>query len=280
MAHGTKEMNRSARPVGIFDSGIGGLTVLHEIGMLLPKENLIYLGDTARVPYGTKSGETVNRYSFENTRFLLSKNVKAVVVACNSASATSVTELRKSFDIPILGVIEAGVDEAIRHNSSGNVGVIGTDATINSGRYEALLKEKGIKNVISSSCPLFVPLAEEGWTDNSIAEDTADIYLKPFIGGKVDTLILGCTHYPLLEKTIGKVCGSGVHLVNSAYAVALKLKERLSDDRLLNEEGSGERRYYVTDSIERARKVGSRFLGEGMMDNIELADLTEFSGND
>ncbi len=262
------------KPIGIFDSGIGGLTVLHAIGQLLPKEELVYLGDTARVPYGTKSAETVIRYSMENSRFLLSKGVKAIVVACNSASATSILELRKRFpDIPFIGVIEAGVEEAMQVTKSGNVGVIGTSATIESGRYKKLLLEKGAKSVVGSACPLFVPLAEEGWIDNSIAEDTAKIYLKPFGGGVVDTLILGCTHYPLLQKTIAKVCGDRVSLVNSAEAVAKKLKNLLESENLLNEKGNGRRKYFVTDSPIRAEKVGSRFLGENIAPSLELAEL-------
>ncbi len=267
-------MSGDARPIGVFDSGIGGLTVLHEIAGLLPTEELIYLGDTARVPYGTKSKETVTRYSMENTRFLLSKNVKAVVVACNSASATSIPELRKSFDLPILGVIEAGVEEAMRRTESGNVGVIGTQATIRSGRYEKLLLERGAKTVIGNPCPLFVPLAEEGWTDNDIAGQIAGIYLKPFCNGTVDTLILGCTHYPLLEGVIAKVVGPNVKLVNSAYAVAIKLKDHLQSAGLNNPKGSGKRTYYVTDSPDRAIEVGSRFLSEDITDKINLIETS------
>ena len=251
-------MTSDARPIGIFDSGIGGLTVLHEIEKLLPAEDLIYLGDTARVPYGTKSRETVIRYSLENSRFLLSMNVKAVVAACNSASAVSIPQLRSSFAVPILGVI-------------------GTDATIESGKYDGLLKQKGAKQVISKACPLFVPLAEEGWTDNPVAEQIARIYLEPFKGNGVDTLILGCTHYPLLQGVIGKVCGPDVALVNSARAAALKLKEILEEKSLVNETGGGNHRFYVTDSEKRARIVGSRFLGRDLSDSLEHVDLTEFS---
>ncbi|MBI3794181.1 MAG: glutamate racemase [Nitrospinae bacterium] len=265
------------RPVGIFDSGIGGLTVLHEIGLLLPRENLVYLGDTARVPYGTKSTDTIIRYSVENTRFLMSKDVKAVVVACNTASAAAGDVLRKSFDVPILGVIEAGVEEAVGRSKSGKIGVIGTAGTIQSGKYEALLRGSGVTKIISAPCPLFVPLAEEGWTDNKVAEEVAKIYLEPFLNGAVDTLILGCTHYPLLEKIIGKVCGGGVALINSANAIARKLSDRLSASALQNDSGAGERKFYFTDSIERARAVGSRFLGENMDSRVQLADLSEFS---
>jgi glutamate racemase len=270
------------RPIGIFDSGIGGLTVLHEVGRLLPGEDIVYLGDTARVPYGTKSMDTVIRYSVENTRFLLSKGVKAVVVACNTASAAAMEKLRSEFPVPILGVIEAGVEEAVRRSSTGRIGVIGTASTIQSGKYETFLREAGIKTVVSSACPLFVPLAEEGWTNNAVAEEVAKIYLAPFTGGTVDTLILGCTHYPLLEKVIAKVCGNGVTLINSAGAIAVKLKEQLAQAGLekgggVQLEGKGERRYFFTDSVERAREVGSRFLGESMDNRIQLADLAEFS---
>ena len=271
------KVKSDTRPIGLFDSGIGGLTVLSEIEKLLPHEELVYLGDTARVPYGTKSRETVIRYSVENTRFLLSKNVKAVVVACNSASAVSVPDLREEFDIPILGVIEAGAEEAMRVTGNGSIGVIGTYATIESGRYELLLKQKGAKNVLSGACPLFVPLAEEGWTANSVAEAVARIYLEPFKGNGIDTLILGCTHYPLLQETIGAVCGDTVKLVNSAHAAALKLKEILEKEVLINHDGSGNQKLFVTDSEHRAEVVGSRFLGRDLTGRLKLADLTEFT---
>lgn len=267
-------MSGDGRAIGIFDSGIGGLTVLHEIAGLLPKEELVYLGDTARVPYGTKSKETIVRYSLENARFLLSKNVKAIVVACNSAAATSIAELEESFDLPIVGVIEAGVEEAMQNTKTGKIGVIGTHATIQSGRYEKLLIEKGAKQIITNACPLFVPLAEEGWTDNSIAEEVARIYLEPFTKGAVDCLILGCTHYPLLQKVIAGACGDGVTLVNSARAVAKRLEEELKRGGLMNENGKGGRSYFVTDSPERARLVGGRFLGEDLSNKIELAELS------
>ena len=271
------------KPIGIFDSGIGGLTVLHAIGELLPGEDLIYLGDTARVPYGTKSSETVQRYSIENTRFLISKGVKAVVVACNSASATSIPMLRETFELPILGVIEPGVEEAMRRTANGKIGVIGTSATIGSGRYEKLLFEKGAKEVTGNACPLFVPLAEEGWTDNQVAEDVARIYLKPFINGEIDTLILGCTHYPLLEKIISKVCGPEIRLINSAMSVAQKLKTELEELGLQKENSGapgprGVRKYYVTDSPKRAEEVGGRFLNEDIAPHLELADITDHLG--
>lgn len=265
------------RPIGVFDSGIGGLTVLHEIAQLLPREDLVYLGDTARVPYGAKSTETVIRYSVENTRFLLAKDVKAVVVACNTASAASVGVLRAEFNVPVLGVIEAGVEEAMRRTASGNIGVIGTHATVQSGRYEALLRESGAREVVSHACPLFVPLAEEGWTDNAVAEEVAKIYLAPFKDGTVDTLILGCTHYPLLEGVIAKVCGPRVVLINSARAMALKVREALEEGGMARQSSGGKRTYFFTDSPERAKTVGSRFLGENLENCIELADLSSFS---
>lgn len=264
------------RPIGIFDSGIGGLTVLHEVARLLPTEDIVYLGDTARVPYGAKSAETVIRYSIENTRFLLAKNVKAVVVACNSASATSMGPLRAEFPLPILGVIEAGVEEALRRTASGRIGVIGTYATVQSGQYESLLRAGGAAHVISQPCPLFVPLAEEGWTDNRVAEEVAKIYLEPFQQGAVDALILGCTHYPLLEGVIKKTCGPAVTLVNSASAIALKLRGMLRESGLERGSPGGVRRFYFTDSPERAKMVGSRFLGEDLANRIELADLSAF----
>ena len=263
-----------SRPIGIFDSGIGGLTVLHAIGELLPDEELVYLGDTARVPYGTKSADTVRRYSEECARFLSGHDVKAIVVACNSASATSIETLREGFPMPVIGVIEAGVTEAMRLTEGGGIGVIGTRATVDSGRYETLLKEAGAKEITSIPCPLFVPLAEEGMTHGEIAEAVAREYLAG-LPENVDTLILGCTHYPLLEETIGKVAGGKVKLVNSARAVAARLKEVLTEKWLLAPEGrgGGKRRYFVTDSPKRAEEVGSRFLGEDIAPHLEQVEI-------
>ena len=214
-------MTNKDSPIGVFDSGIGGLTVLHQIIEALPKENTVYLGDTARAPYGTKSVETVLRYSYENSEFLVEKGVKVVVVACNTSTAIALSQLKERLAMPVIGVIEPGVRRAIQRTKNKKVGVIGTEATIQSGAYTRALKaaDSAIE-VYSRACPLFVPLVEEGWTDNEVVEMTAKAYLQGFKQSGIDTLILGCTHYPLLKKAIRKFMGPGVRLVDSAEETA------------------------------------------------------------
>jgi len=250
------------KAIGIFDSGIGGLTVLKEIVASLPDENIIYLGDTARVPYGIRSAETVTRYSFENTRFLLSQEIKMLVVACNTVSAISLDAVKKEFPLPVIGVLDPGARAAIAATTTRKVGVIGTEATISSGAYEKALKRLAPDvEVHSLACPLFVPLAEEGWTDNDVAALTAEKYLGPLRGMGIDTLVLGCTHYPLLKTVISKAVGSGITLIDSATETA---KEVVTVLARLNwqRKGEGIRKYYVTDTPARFEKIGKRFLGD------------------
>ncbi len=258
------------QPIGIFDSGLGGLTVVHALAELLPHESLIYLGDTARVPYGTKSAPTVTAYSIENTEFLLQRDVKAVVVACNTASAYAVPELQRLFKTPIMGVLQPGVEAALRATQSGRIGVIGTAGTIASDAYARALKEHRSDIIVESqACPLFVPLVEEGWLQHAETESIARHYLQPLIEAEVDTLILGCTHYPLLEPIIQKVMGPDVHLVDSATAVAEALKGLLEAQGLLNQEaGSAQQEFFVTDSPERFQRVGEIFLGK-KLENVQ-----------
>jgi len=260
-------------PIGVFDSGIGGLTVLKEIRHLLPQESLIYLGDTARVPYGAKSKETIVRYSLNNTRLLLGLGVKMVVVACNTASAYALDELEKITDKPVIGVVEGGVVAAGRE-TKGKVGVIGTEATIRSGSYCNAIRNRfhGVE-VISKPCPLFVSLVEEGWTDNGVASAVADEYLAE-LRGKVDTLVLGCTHYPLLKGVIGKTLGENVKLIDSAKETAKIVAKRLGDLKIENNSGKeGSLRFMVTDSPERSVRIGDRILGEKMISSAELVDI-------
>jgi glutamate racemase len=259
--------------IGIFDSGIGGLTVLREIMKALPEEGTIYLGDTARVPYGTRSPETVLRYSLQAARFLAEKKVKLLVVACNTSSAIGLDALRSAWpDAPfrVLGVIEPGVREALRITRTRRVGVIGTEATIRSGAYTQALKRIDPQvQVYTKACPLFVPLAEEGWQDSEVAALTAERYLSGFRKLDVDTLILGCTHYPVLKGVIGRTLGEGIRLIDSAEATAGVVCEMLKERGLLrpaSARGAGdpERLFYVTDAHERFVKVGGRFLGQEM----------------
>lgn len=262
--------------IGVFDSGIGGLTVLRAVRDLLPGAGpFLYLGDTARVPYGTKSDATVERYALEGAGFLLRHGARALVVACNTMSAIALPALARLTDVPIVGVIEPGADAAVRATRNRSIGVVGTAATVKSGAYTRALAERlPGGRVISRPCPLFVPLAEEGWVDNDIARQVARAYLDDLRGEGIDTLVLGCTHYPLLSKVIGEVVGPGVTLVDSAGATAAVVRDRLSDgDRGTGPAASGDH-FFVTDSSERFREVGSRFLGRPI-DRLELVNLAE-----
>jgi glutamate racemase len=257
--------------IGVFDSGIGGLTVLQKIIETLPKENTVYLGDTARAPYGTKSVETVLRYSFENTEFLVQKGVKAVVVACNTSTAIALTKLRDEFSIPVFGVIEPGAQSAVKSTRNHKVGVIGTDATIQSGAYtRALKKADASLEVYSRACSLFVPLVEEGWTDNDVVEMTVRAYLGSLKDSGIDTLILGCTHYPLLKKVIGKFMGSGVRLIDSAEETAKEVESALKKGALAKKSNTANHSFFVTDAPDRFIKVGRRFLGEKVESAVRI----------
>ena len=262
-------------PIGVFDSGIGGLTVAREIMRLLPRESLIYLGDTARVPYGTKSSNTVIRYSESNTRFLISKGVKVLVVACNTASAVALPALTQRYDIPVVGVITPGARRAVSATKTGRVGVIGTPSTIGSSAYTKEIHkiDPGIE-IFPAACPLFVPLADEGLHDSEIARLAARSYLAPFAEREIDVLILGCTHYPLLKRVIGEVMGEGVTLVDSAEETAREIKALLESSGLKRPTGSDapSREFYLTDVSDTFVEVAERFLGSGI-EHIELVDI-------
>ena len=264
-------MNNKNRPIGVFDSGIGGLTVLKEIIKEMPSEGTIYLGDTARVPYGIRSPETVIRYSLENTRFLFSKDIKFLVVACNTASSVSLDKIKSVVPIPVIGVIEPGAKAAVKATRNKKIGIIGTEATVRSDSYKMLIQaiDKDVE-VTALPCPLFVPLVEEGWTDGEITSLIAEKYLKEIKNKDIDTLVLGCTHYPLLKKVISQVMGETVSLIDSAVEVAKDVRtilETLGLNR--KQEVSPPREFYVTDSPVRFVKVGERFL-ENKIEHIEL----------
>ncbi len=263
-------MNKDSA-IGVFDSGIGGLTVLQKIIELLPKENTIYLGDTARAPYGTKSVETVLRYSFENSEFLVEKGVKLLVVACNTSTAIALDRLRSSLEVPVIGVIEPGATKALDVTKNKKIGVIGTEATIQSGAYTKALRAKDLKvEVYSRACPLFVPLVEEGWTDNAVVEMTVKVYLGSLKQSGIDTLILGCTHYPLLKKAVRKFLGDTVCLVDSAEEIAKEVGSVLKKDSLVRKNGDGAYSFFVTDAPDRFVKVGQRFLGEKVESAVRI----------
>jgi glutamate racemase len=260
------------KAIGIFDSGVGGLTVLKEVVRTLPQEDTIYLGDTARVPYGTKSPETVIRYSRQIARYLYSRDIKLLVVACNTASAVALATLQKEFAIPVVGVIEPGARAAAQVTRSGKVGVIGTAGTIASSAYTKAIKRINPEiEVVTRACPLFVPLAEEGWVDNEVARMTARMYLGELRDQGVDTLVLGCTHYPILKGVIAEVMGPGVTLVDSAEETALTVAQILSGQGLLRQEGErGNHHYYVTDIPAGFIRVGNRFLGGSLGDVYQV----------
>lgn len=260
----SRNVKENNRPIGVFDSGIGGLTVLKEIMKKLPDENTIYLGDTARVPYGIRSTETVIKYSFENTKFLFSRDIKLLVIACNTASSVGLDIIKRSIPIPVIGVIEPGAKAAVRATRKRRVGVIGTDATITSSAYTEVIKalDEHIE-VFGLPCPLFVPLVEEGWTDGNIANLIARRYLKKIKKKDIDTLVLGCTHYPLLKTVIRGVMGRGVRLIDSAVETSLEIKTTLENMTMVRRrEGRPVREFYVTDSPERFLRIGERFLGK------------------
>ena len=252
------------RPVGIFDSGIGGLTVARAIYDRLPHESTIYFGDTARVPYGPKSPETVRRYSLEILHWLLAQDVKAVVIACNTSTAHALDALRAATSVPVIGVIEPGARAAAGARRGGAIGVIGTAGTIHSNAYARAIQSiaPGVR-VEQQACPLFVPLVEEGWFAHPAAELIAEEYLKPIREASVDSLVLGCTHYPLLKPLLRRVMGDGVALIDSGEQTAIMLEETLATAGLAGESNrSGLHRFAVSDDEPRFRQVGSRFIGE------------------
>lgn len=252
----------SRRPIAIFDSGVGGLTVFREISKLLPHEDLLYLGDTARVPYGSKSAETVSRYAAQNARFLLDEGAKMIVVACNTASAFALASLQATVSVPVIGVIEPGVAGALRESASARIGVIGTEGTILSDAYnQNLLKRHPDAKVFSTPCPLFVPLVEEGWWSHEVTERIAHIYLDPLLEKNIDALILGCTHYPLLKNTLSKVTGPKIKLIDSAEETARETARLLTGQGLANTTSEpGMRTFCVTDTPERFRRVARMIL--------------------
>lgn len=263
-------MKDRTAPVGVFDSGIGGLTVAREIMRQLPNEKIIYFGDTARVPYGSKSKETVTRYSRQIVRFLQAQQVKAIVVACNTASAYALDEIEKETDIPMVDVVKPGAKTAVETTRNGQIGVIGTEGTIGSGIYSRYIQDMNPDiRVIGKACPLFVPLVEEGLWQDPVTDEIARRYLGELIDIGIDTLILGCTHYPLIRSTVGKIMGEKVALVNPAYETARALKRLLEAEDIQNKEepGLGEDRYrfYVSDAAEKFKRFANSIIKYGIL---------------
>lgn len=259
-------------PIGIFDSGFGGLTVVKEVMSHLPHESIIYFGDTARVPYGNKSKETVTRFSAQIIRFLESKGVKAIIIACNTVSSNSIEDLRAMFPhIPIEGVVEPGVKMALEKTKTGRIGIIGTEATVRSNKYPALIQKANLKaEVFSKSCPLFVPLVEDNWVYHPATHMIATEYLTPLINKGIDTLILGCTHYPVLTKVIQDVVGDEITLVNPALEAAYKIEEVLkSRNELAAQHIEPTYEFYVSDHTGQFEQMAKEFLGTKIKAQVE-----------
>ena len=256
-------MSLNNNPIGIFDSGLGGLTVFKQVIRELPQENVIYFGDTARVPYGTKSKEAIIRFSIENVEELLKRKVKVIVIACNSSTSYALDVLQKEFDVPIIGVIEPGVRKAVEATRSGRIGIIATLATVNSGKYQEHIKARSRSSkIFSQACPLFVPLVEEGWLNTAVTRSVAAEYLKPLKAKKIDTLILGCTHYPLLKPVLRQVMGKDVELIDSAREVALEAKRVLQEGGLLRTSmGKAKYDFIISDRPQAFKKLAQKFLG-------------------
>ena len=251
-------------PIGVFDSGIGGLTVVRALMRQLPQENILYFGDTARVPYGVKSAQTIEQYALQIADFLLERQVKLLIVACNTMAAVAAAAIRARSAVPVLDVIEVGAQVAVHSTRNRRIGVIGTLTTIGSSAYDkAILQHDSGLSIFSQACPLFVPLVEEGWLDRPVTVLTAQEYLTPLLRQSIDTLVLGCTHYPLLQPLLEKVVGSSVRLVDSASAIAVQAADQLGYLGLLNTtEQPPHHRFYVTDVPQRFQAVGERFLGQ------------------
>ncbi|MEO0079670.1 MAG: glutamate racemase [candidate division WOR-3 bacterium] len=253
----------SSRPIGVFDSGVGGLTVVRELRSRLPQESIVYFGDTARLPYGTKSAETITRFALQDGDFLVQRGVKMVVVACHSATSVALSELSRRLPVPVVGVIEPGARAVVAATKTGRVAVIGTMATITAKAYERAIRALTQKiEIIAKPTPLFVPLVEEGWLDNEVAEGVVRHYLSGMTEDCVDALLLGCTHFPLLAPVISRVLGPKVQLIDPAVETAATVERLLRELGLLNPGGPGRHRFYLSDLVPNFPVVAARFLGE------------------
>ena len=259
-------------PIGVFDSGVGGLTVVKEIMNQIPGESIIYFGDTARLPYGSKSKETVIRYTRQIVRFLINKDVKAIVVACNTASAFALETVKSEVDIPIIGVVKPGAKLAAETTKNGRIGVIGTEGTIQSSIYSEILSKTNPKvEVFGKACPLFVPLVEEGLIDDPVTSEMARRYISVLLDKQIDTLVLGCTHYPLLRNTIRRVVGDDINLVNPAYETAKSLAEVLENYELYNDlSPKTNHRFYVSDGADKFKRFANTILSCEVMETKDI----------
>ena len=271
------------RPIGVFDSGLGGLTVLKELQKVLPFEDIVYFGDTGRVPYGSRSNETIISYAKQDENFLLSKNVKYIVAACGTVSAVAASTAN-DLPVPFAGVVENSVKDAVSSTKNNKIGVIATAATINNGAHKKLIKKLlPTAEVVTVSCPLFVPLVEEGWVsaNDTVVLETVKRYLEPIVAAGVDTLILGCTHYPVLEEAIKKVVGNGVTLVNMGSSTAKAVAEHLLKLGMLKEAKTPSKTdFYVSDLTESFSKIANVLLGKEIENNnVELVNISKYEGS-
>ncbi len=271
------------RPIGVFDSGLGGLTVLKEIEKVLPDESIVYFGDTGRVPYGNKSNETIINYARQDENFLLSKGVKYIVAACGTVSAVAYSTA-DGLPVPFMGVVENSVKDAVACTKNKKIGVIGTSATINNGAHERLIKNfLPDAQVVTVSCPLFVPLVEEGWVsdEDNVVLDTVRRYLVPIMEAEVDTIILGCTHYPVLKSAIKKVVGENVMLINMGYSTARAVAEELKQLNMLNDgTAPAKREFFVSDVTAGFSKIAKTLLGDEIdNNNVDLVDISKYEGS-
>ena len=266
------------RAIGVFDSGLGGLTAVKEFLNILPNESIIYFGDTGRVPYGTRSNETIVKYVRQDIRFLLTHQVKAIIAACGTASSVALEQLKQEFNIPLIGVLEPVCKAAVMKTTNNRIGVLGTPGTINSGSYK-----KGIQAlnpeilVFEKACPMFVPLVENGYLESEATYIIAREYLAELIEAKVDTIILGCTHYPLLEKVITDIVGNQVSIINAGYETAVYTKEILTQNHLLSDNVSkGHTQFFVSDDVEKFSHLGSMFLGCPIDTDVKKIDIETY----
>ena len=265
------------RPIGIFDSGLGGLTCVKKVMEVLPGEDIIYFGDTGRVPYGSRSAETIFKYTMQDIRFLKSFDIKFIIIACGTASSASLPMIQAEFDTEIAGVITPTCNKAAKITRNGKIGVIGTQGTIRSGKYLQTLKEinSGLE-IYNKACPMFVPLVENGYTKSEVTRIIAEEYLTPLKDAGVDTLIMGCTHYPILRDTIREIMGDGVNLIDAGGETALYAKERLSESGLLSERSYGAAQYYVSDTIDGFSELAGVFLEKKLEDSVHKVNIEKY----
>ena len=265
------------RPIGVFDSGLGGLTCVKEIMNILPNEDVIYFGDTGRVPYGTRSPETITKYSVGDVNFLKTFDIKAVVIACGTVSSIAIDHLKSKFDIPIIGVVEPAVSAAVKATKNGKIGVIGTPGTVSSGKYAKKISELSSASVLQTACPLFVPLVENGFLSHPATRLIAEEYLAEIKSSCADTLIMGCTHYPLIKPLIGDIMGKGVYLVDPGYETASHLKDYLVSHNMQSGKTSGNHSFYVSDKVDSFEKLGGMFLGKEIAGMVKTVDIEKYS---